>query len=108
MPARCFRIHPSDNVATLLDDVKAGDEVIVIAGERGFRSLDAADVGHKLALRTIERGSAVIKFGVPIGHATAEIRAGAWVHLHNLASNYDARSQSFDLHTGSTTDTRYA
>lgn len=108
MPARCFRIHSSDNVATLLDDVQAGDEVSVIGAEGTIRSLDAATVGHKLALRSIPRGAAVIKFGIPIGHAMNEISAGAWVHLHNLASNYDARSQSFDLHTGSTTDTRYA
>jgi hypothetical protein len=108
MPARCFRIHPSDNVATLLDDVKAGDEVSVIGGAGAIQSLDAAGVGHKLALCAIERGAAVVKFGISIGHATAAIRAGAWVHLHNLASNYDARSQTFDLHTGSTTDTTYA
>jgi altronate dehydratase small subunit len=107
MAARCFRIHPSDNVATLLDDVKAGEEIRIIGSEGILVARDDSPAGHKLALCAIERGAAVIKFGIPIGHASAEIAVGAWVHLHNLASNYDARSQSFDLHTGSTTDTTY-
>ena len=42
--------------------------------------------GHKIALRAIRAGEAVIKYGSPIGLATAEIPAGAHVHTHNLAS----------------------
>ena len=34
----------------------------------------------------IHAGEAVIKYGSPIGLATAEIAAGAHVHTHNLAS----------------------
>ena len=40
--------------------------------------------GQKYARREIKKGEAVIKYGRPIGAATAEIPAGAHVHTHNL------------------------
>jgi len=47
----------------------------------------AIPVGHKIALQDIAAGAAVIKYGVPIGTATGDIRAGEHVHIHNLRSN---------------------
>jgi hypothetical protein len=58
-------------------------------------------------LRPIAAGESVIKFGVTIGRATAEIAEGTWVHTHNCASGFDARSSTLDRHTGAPTDTRY-
>ena len=43
--------------------------------------------GHKYALRDIKKGENVIKYGNPIGHATADIAKGEHVHTHNLATN---------------------
>jgi len=43
--------------------------------------------GHKYALRDIAKGENVIKYGNPIGHATADIKAGEHVHTHNLKTN---------------------
>ncbi len=40
--------------------------------------------GHKLALEDIAAGSPVIKYGCPIGTAAEDIRAGEWIHTHNL------------------------
>ena len=45
--------------------------------------------GHKFALRDIRRGEYVIKYGEIIGRATADIRAGEWVHTHNLKTHLD-------------------
>ncbi len=42
--------------------------------------------GHKVAVRPIKRGEAVVKYGFPIGTATADIRPGEPVHTHNLAT----------------------
>ena len=64
--------------------------------------------GHKVALRDVAAGEAIIKFGVRIGHATKPIARGAWVHLHNLASDLDDRSGTLDLHSGAPTDTATA
>ena len=43
--------------------------------------------GHKYALRDIKKGENIIKYGNPIGHATADIKAGEHVHTHNVATN---------------------
>lgn len=107
--SRAFRVQPTDNVATLLDDVASGAKVKIIGPDVGAEivALEEATVGHKIALGDIAQDQGVIKFGIEIGRASAPIRAGAWVHLHNLRSNFDARSQTLDLHTGAATDTRY-
>ena len=40
--------------------------------------------GHKIALCDIPNGSEIIKYGYPIGVATADIKAGESVHSHNM------------------------
>ena len=42
--------------------------------------------GMKYALCDIAAGEKVMKYGFPIGAATADIRAGEKVHTHNLKS----------------------
>jgi len=107
MKPRAFQVHPADNVATLLDDA---DEVVQVLGGQPseIQLLEKISRGHKVALRDIASGGAVVKFGVRIGHATRSIRRGAWVHLHNLASDLDERSATLELHSGVPTDTSSA
>ena len=50
-------------------------------------NVEVRDDGHKYALRPIKAGENVIKYGMPIGHATADIAAGEHVHVHNVATN---------------------
>ena len=40
--------------------------------------------GHKIALSPIAAGEKVVKYGNPIGVATADIAPGEWVHSHNM------------------------
>lgn len=47
-------------------------------------------LGHKVAARPIAAAEPVVRCGMPIGSATEPIPAGAWVHVHNLASDYIA------------------
>lgn len=49
--------------------------------------LEGELAGHKFARRAIHAGENVIKYGMPIGHATAEIAPGEHVHTHNMATN---------------------
>jgi hypothetical protein len=108
MKPRCFQIQPQDNVATLIDDAVAG-QVEVIGATRGeIVASEKIERGHKIALRDIAANESVMKFGVRIGHATQPIARGAWVHLHNLASDLDDRSGTLDLHSGAPTDTASA
>jgi altronate dehydratase small subunit len=107
MKPRAFQIHPADNVATLLDDA---EDVVQVLGAQllEIRLLEKISRGHKVALQDIARGGALVKFGAEIGHAIKPIKHGAWVHLHNLASNLDERSATLDLHSGVPTDTSSA
>lgn len=41
-------------------------------------------LGHKIAIEKVQKGAAVIKYGVSIGRATEDISVGDHVHTHNL------------------------
>jgi altronate dehydratase small subunit len=106
---QCFQIHATDNVATLLQDIDAGDEVQV-RGELApypLRAADAIKTGHKIALRPMTAGTPIVKYGFPIGEATQSIPQGAWIHLHNCRSFYDTLSSDLDLDSGARKETRY-
>ena len=103
-----FRIHDSDNVATLLAD--AGEEYIEIIGasiDEPIHCRQPVSLGHKVAVFDIAPNSEIVKYGVVIGTATQSIQAGQWVHLHNCRSRLDERSATLDLHTGSYQDVKY-
>ncbi|MFT3789449.1 MAG: UxaA family hydrolase [Tepidisphaeraceae bacterium] len=109
MSKRCFQIHAGDNVATLLDDAQPG-ETLTVLGQGQSDTVQAREpvvAAHKIALVDIEPNAPVVKFGVTIGVALASIRRGDWVHLHNCRSQFDERSQTLDVHSGATTDTKY-
>lgn len=93
-------LSEKDNVATLLAPGKKLDFVHVSSGSYKIFLLDDIPLHHKIALRDIRTGESVIKYGVVIGEATADISAGSWVHLHNLRSLLDEKSSALDLHTG--------
>lgn len=46
-----------------------------------------SDNGHKYAVRDIECGEKIIKYGFPIGEATEKIKAESHVHSHNMKTN---------------------
>src|SRR5579862_7080401 len=78
-----IRLHPSDNIAVARVPISAGAELSV----EGVRvvALDAFPAGHKIALRAVEAGEIVLRYGQAIGRARAAIEAGRHVHTHNLA-----------------------
>ena len=75
-------IAPQDLAAVALRPLKAGETVRWNGGEITLK--EDIPMGHKIALREIHRGEAVIKYGFPIGEATADIPAGSHIHTHNL------------------------
>ena len=102
-----FVISPQDNVATALQALQPGEVRLLGEGAKSTVATTEVPKGHKLALRDIAAGENIIKYGIPIGHATADIPAGSWVHLHVMQSNYDERSSHLDVNTGAPRDTRY-
>ena len=87
-------ISARDNVATALEPLEAGTRLDL--GGASVRTVEAIASGHKLAIRAIAAGEAVIKYGSPIGVATADIAAGAHVHTHNLSSTRGRADLSAD------------
>lgn len=81
---RAHRVSPADDVAVALEDVGSGDLVSIEGVSLAARS--AVPRGHKIALRAVEAGRTVHKFGFPIGIATADIQPGDHVHTINLAT----------------------
>lgn len=80
-------LDPADSVVTVTERVPAGG-LVCCALPEGFSALRAngeIPKYHKLAVRDIPKGGAVIRCGEVIGRATEEIRRGDWVHTHNLS-----------------------
>jgi altronate dehydratase small subunit len=94
-------LHPSDHVATALKDLEAGDTIVVRLGETTYSVILREDIafGHKYALRDIAEGEEILKYGLPIGRALQEIRAGEWVHVHNCRSeHFGFRHETYGIH----------
>ena len=72
-----IQIHPKDNTAVALTSLKK-DSVLNLDG-RMYTLLEDIPQGHKFALEKISAGSAVIKYGSPIGnrcHITGKLNIG--------------------------------
>jgi hypothetical protein len=82
--SKVLTISDRDNVAVALEPLAKG--CVVEAAGRQIAVRDPVPMGHKIALAGIALGEPVIKYGSPIGLATAEIMEGQHVHTHNLAS----------------------
>ena len=89
---RAVVLVEGDSVAVAVDPIEPGP-VDAHGGAKGncAEALERIPAGHKLALRDIAAGTAILKYGRPIGFATRDIPAGAWVHEHNLRSALSAR-----------------
>ncbi len=80
---RVVRIHPEDNVAVAVDPLEPGDTFVL---DQVREAGTAVPAGHKIALTAIAEGELVVKYGFPVGRATAGIEKGDWIHSHNLAT----------------------
>jgi len=85
-----FVVHEEgDSVGVVVvEGVKAGDALTGWIMEQDntltMKSLSDVPIGHKLAIKDLERGDTVIKYGVDIGRTIAPIRAGEHLHIHNV------------------------
>ena len=83
---RLLRLHPADNVLTVIATLEPGQHVWI--GEVEIVVPARLPLGHKIAARAIAAGEKIVKYGAPIGSATRAIAAGEHVHTHNLRSDY--------------------
>lgn len=91
-----IQLHEKDNVMVATRAMETGEEAW------GVTSLDRIPSGHKMALRSIAEGEAVIKYGQVIGVAGRGVRPGEHVHLHNVAMLDSNVSHQFAVDGGAT------
>jgi altronate dehydratase len=92
-------IKPNDTVVTVIEAVPKGGSVSFRGRDGVVRIETAEDIPlyHKVAVKAVEKGGYVYKYGEKIGRAMQRIEPGSWVHTHNIES----------LPPGSTTNADY-
>jgi len=83
---RWLLLHPSDNTATALADLQAGEAISLerCGPHLTVTLLEPIPFAHKFAIDPIPRGGEVRKHGEVIGEASQDIRPGELVHVHNV------------------------
>jgi altronate hydrolase len=86
---RVLRLHAADNVIVSIDPILPG------AVAEGITAISRVPKGHKMAVRELAVGDAILKFGQVIGFATAPIKPGEHIHTHNCGVHDFARDYHF-------------
>ncbi|EGA4836258.1 UxaA family hydrolase [Salmonella enterica] len=81
---RGLKLDSKDNVAVVIDNIKAGEEILV--GTEVIVVINDVEMPHKIALSDIKTGEPTIKYGASFGYATKDIVKGEHVHVHNVDS----------------------
>ncbi|MDR1170276.1 MAG: altronate dehydratase family protein [Prevotellaceae bacterium] len=84
---RYIKINPADNVAVAIERLPAGEQ-LNISGEIIVLQ-ENIQAGHKIALQSFTPGDNIIKYGLPIGHASKDIEQGALINEKNIKTNLD-------------------
>lgn len=84
-------VDPKDNVANLVGPGRKGQPVECRVEQRSepvtVQLCTDIPSNHKFAFCDIRAGDPIVKYGLVIGKASAEIAKGAHVHIHNIESN---------------------
>ncbi len=81
-------LSAKDNV--LVARINAAEGLTVTLESGAVQLSRPIPMAHKIARRAIAQGDTILKYGMPIGIATAPIAAGEHVHIHNIRSAYTA------------------
>lgn len=78
-----------DSVGTIVvEGVKSGETLTGWVMEQdkmvSLPTINEIPIGHKIALRDLNKDDTVIKYGVDIGRVVAPIKAGEHLHVHNV------------------------
>ena len=78
-----LKINNEDTVAVALVALEPGMDVF------GVTTVDTIPVAHKVALKAMAEGEAVLKYGNVISLASQAIAPGEHVHTHNMRTSLD-------------------
>ena len=80
-----IKINKADSVVVCLKNYQKG-ETINVDG-KDVAVLQDTPAGHKILINDAPKGTDIIKYGYPIGHAKEDLKAGQWVNENNLKTN---------------------
>jgi (2R)-sulfolactate sulfo-lyase subunit alpha len=80
---------PKDTVAVaVVEGVTAGTEMSAWIMDNDelikIRAAQDIPIGHKVALKAMQPGDTVYKYGIDIGKVVAPIKVGEHAHVHNI------------------------
>ena len=85
-----LKVNDLDNVATIFDYGITDGTIIEVRDKKGnsenVKVIGDVPYGHKIAVKDIKKDEIITKYGEEIGIATADIKVGEYVHVHNLDS----------------------
>ena len=84
-----IQLHDNDNIVIALKHFEV--DAIIQVNWKKIKLKSAIDFGHKIAIKPIEKGDKILKYGLSIGSATQNINPGEHVHSHNLETDYLTR-----------------
>ena len=84
-PLPIMKLNQRDSVVVALSPIPKATQLVV--DQQIVTTLEDIPQGHKIALVDLKEGENVIKYGYPIGHVTTDVKAGEWLHTHNVKTN---------------------
>ena len=90
-----IKINPADSVVVCLRPFTKGEKINVDGKE--IELLQDTPAGHKVLIKDATKGTDIIKYGYPIGHAREDLVAGQWVNENNLKTNLEG-TLSYEYH----------
>lgn len=93
--ASFIKINVADSVVVCLRAFAKGETIIVDDQEITVRQ--DVPMGHKILIKDTPKGTDIIKYGYPIGHAIDDLKAGEWIDENNLKTNL-AGTLSYEYH----------
>lgn len=87
MNNKILQINENDNVVVAIKNLKREDKIIFKDTEIEINS--EIPVGHKIAIKNINIGENIIKYGEIIGKAIDNINIGDHVHTDNVKTNLE-------------------
>ena len=87
MTRNAVKLSPKDNVASALVALTKGQTAVIQYHSDPVEQvtlIEDVPFGFKLAVRDIKEGEDILKYGMAMGVATRDIKAGEMVHVQNV------------------------
>ncbi|MCD8098693.1 MAG: UxaA family hydrolase [Lachnospiraceae bacterium] len=85
-----LKVDDKDNVATIFANGICDGTEVEIRDKQGNMTkvhvIGDVPYGHKIAVCDLKKGDPIYKYGESIGAASADIRTGEYVHVHNMVA----------------------